>query len=239
VRVAALASTLQQALLPALCVACDGVLAGTDRGLCGRCRSRLVPMSEPCCPRCGVPSDSDADPCMSCAVAPPPQDGTVLWGCYDGVLRRTVLALKHGRHDELVRPVGRRLAARVGLEPWFDSITVVTSVPSHGLRRLRFGPSAAALLAAEVARGLGRPPLSVLRRHGFGRQAGRTRAQRIRLPRGVFSAHGRLRDEHVLLVDDVCTTGTTLRRAAETLLDAGAGAVFCAALAHAPDPRRM
>jgi predicted amidophosphoribosyltransferase len=43
----------------------------------------------------------------------------------------------------------------------------------------------------------------------------------------------------VLLIDDVCTTGTTLRRAADCLLSAGAEAVFCATIAHATDPRRM
>lgn len=46
-------------------------------------------------------------------------------------------------------------------------------------------------------------------------------------------------DHRVLLVDDVCTTGTTLRRAADTLLGAGAEAVFCTTIAHATDSRRM
>jgi predicted amidophosphoribosyltransferase len=48
-----------------------------------------------------------------------------------------------------------------------------------------------------------------------------------------------LAGHNVLIVDDVCTTGTTLRRAAETLIEAGAEAVTCAAMAHAPDPRRI
>jgi predicted amidophosphoribosyltransferase len=61
----------------------------------------------------------------------------------------------------------------------------------------------------------------------------------MQLPRGTFSAKGRARGEHVLLVDDVCTTGTTLRRAAATLLSVGAEAVFCITAAHAPDPRRI
>ena len=47
-----------------------------------------------------------------------------------------------------------------------------------------------------------------------------------------------LNGQHVLIIDDVCTTGTTLRRAAETLIEAGAEVVTCNAMAHAPDPRR-
>jgi predicted amidophosphoribosyltransferase len=42
----------------------------------------------------------------------------------------------------------------------------------------------------------------------------------------------------MLVVDDVITTGATLRRVAETLLEAGAEAVFCAAIARTPDARR-
>ena len=176
VGLSSLARAFQKALLPALCVACDGVLDGGDRGLCGTCRSRLVPMSGPCCPRCGSASDDAFEPCLACAAAPPPQAGTVLWGAHDGILRRAILALKHGGHDELARPLGRRLAARVGLEPWYDKITVVVPVPSHRLRLLRRGASAAGLLAAEVAAELDLPCNQGLRRHGLGRQAERPSA---------------------------------------------------------------
>jgi ComF family protein len=196
-------------------------------------------MSGPCCPRCGVPAETDFRPCLDCVASPPPQSATVLWGEYDGVLRRAVLALKHRGHDEIARTLGRRLAARIALAPWFDEITVVTGVPSHEIRRFRRGFSAARLIGAEIARAIDRPVIRALRRHGLRRQVGRTRAQRRQLPRGSFSSTRRVRDERVLLVDDVCTTGTTLRRAADSLLAAGARAVFCATVAHATDPRRM
>jgi predicted amidophosphoribosyltransferase len=232
-------TALKELLLPALCVACDAVLTGADRGLCGGCRSRLLPMTEPCCPVCGCPSDSEVDPCLACVASPPPQTATVLWGCYEGALRRSILALKHGGHDELARPLAHRLAARIGMAPWVDEITAVVEIPTHDLIRLRRGPSAASLLASECAKTMGRPHTRILRRHSLVRQAGRTRAQRIRLPRGSFSTRTRPTGESLLLIDDVCTTGTTFRRAAETLIDAGAAAVYCAAVGHAPDPRRL
>lgn len=232
-------TALKRILLPALCVACDGVLAGEDRGVCSNCRSRLAPMSEPCCPRCGVPADIATKPCLGCLTTPPPQQGTILWGSYDGVLRQAVLALKHRGHDEIARPLGHRLAARIGVAPWFDEITMVAAVPSHRVRLLRRGFSAATLVGAEVATTIDRPLHSVLRRHGLHRQAGHTRVRRMQLPRGSFSASRRVRGQCVLLVDDVSTTGTTLRHATNSLLSAGAETVYCAAIAHAPDPRRM
>lgn len=232
-------AALKEMFLPALCVACDGVLSGEDRGLCGDCRSRLLPISHPCCPLCGTPSDTDTDVCLGCVISPPPQDGTVVWGEYDGILRTAVLALKHRGHDEVARGLALRLAARIGLAPWYDEITVVIAVPSHRFRRWRRGCSAAGLVGAEVAKAIDRPLVSGLRRHGLRRQTGRTRVQRTQLPRGSFSARPVARNQRVLLVDDVVTTGTTLRRAAETLIDAGAVAVYCAAMAMTPDSRRI
>ena len=235
----ALARAVSEVLLPALCVACDNVLSGGDRGLCADCRSRLVPLPEVCCPSCGVPADCDDGLCLDCSLATPPQSGTVFWGEYSGVLRTAILALKHGGHDELGRVLGGRLAARVALEPWADRVGAVVTVPSHRLRRLRRGFSAADWIGREVATRLERPLVPALRRHGLRRQTGRTRIQRRQLPPGSFSARPLVEGRRLLLVDDVSTTGTTLRRASETLLCAGADEVYCAAVAHAPDPRRL
>jgi predicted amidophosphoribosyltransferase len=150
-----------------------------------------------------------------------------------------MLALKHGGHDELAGPLGRRLAAMIAMTDWAHEVTAVAPVPSHGIRRLRRRSCAAEELARAVARSLDRPLIAALDRHGLRRQQGRTRAQRLRLPRGCMTARGIAAGHRMLVVDDVATTGTTMRRAAEALLDAGADAVFCAAMAHAPDPRRL
>jgi len=163
----------------------------------------------------------------------------VVWGEYDGTLRRALLALKHHGHDELARQLGQRLASRVASSGLATDIDVVTAVPSHAVHRLRRGWSAAELLAREVARGVGVPFARLLRRRGGKRQAGRTRAQRRALERDSFALRGLSCAGSVLLVDDVVTTGTTLRRATEALLAGGAEAVACAALSLAPDPRRL
>ena len=162
----------------------------------------------------------------------------MIWGEYQGVLRDAILALKHRGRDELARPLAERLAAALAVMPWIAGIKLVTSVPSHALYRVRRGYSAAHLLAAEVAHMLALPARSLLTRRGLGRQAGSSRAQRLRLPAGSFTTKRRLTGP-ILLIDDVTTTGTTLRRAATALLHGGAGTVFCAALALAPEARRV
>jgi ComF family protein len=228
-----------EALLPGMCPYCDHPLEGNDRGLCGPCWSITVPRAGSSCPRCGTPTEDASEPCLNCLQTSPPQSATVVWGEHDGVLRTAILALKHGGRDELAAPLARRLAASVAAESWAVEIDCVVPVPSHPWRRLKKPWAASELLAEEVSRVLEKPSARLLRRHGLGRQSGRSRARRLKLPKGSFSARAGVEGRTVLLIDDVTTTGTTLRRGTEALRRAGARAIYCAVCAHAPDPRRF
>lgn len=228
-----------EALLPGLCPSCREVLPGGDRGLCGRCWSHIIPLAGPACPRCGVPVEDASVACLECARSAPCQSATVFWGEYDGTLRTAILALKHGGRDEFAQALGNRLAATVAACPWAESVDTVCSVPSHPLRRFKRPWSAAEQLGRAVARALRLPYAALLRRHGLYRQTGRSRTRRLTLPKRTFTGKVPAATKKILLVDDVATTGTTLRLAAQALRQAGAEAVFCAAMAHAPDSRRI
>jgi predicted amidophosphoribosyltransferase len=163
----------------------------------------------------------------------------VVWGEHDGVLRTAILALKHGGRDDLAAPLGDRLAASVAVESWASLIDCVVPIPSHPWRRLKKPWAASALLAESVSRRIEKPVIRLLRRHGLGRQTGRSRAHRLELPQKSFTARKETEGRTLLLIDDVTTTGTTLKRAAQALRHAGASQVFCAVCAHAPDSRRF
>jgi len=234
----ALAAAIE-VLLPGMCPHCDHPLEGSDRGLCGSCWSLTVPRAGSTCRRCGVPTEDSSEPCMVCLQAPPPQSATVAWGEYDGALRTAILALKHGGRDDLAEPLGARLAASIAAEPWASTIDCIVPMPSHPWRRLRKPWTASELLAESVSKRLERPVVRLLRRHGLGRQTGQSRAHRLELPQKSFSARAKPDRRALLLIDDVTTTGTTLRRAAEALRHAGAKNVYCGVCAYAPDPRRF
>lgn len=222
-----------------MCPHCDLPLAGDDRGLCGACWAMVIPHAGASCPKCGRPVDEASEPCLGCVRSTPPQSATVIWGEHDGALRSAILALKHGGRDDLADPLAFRLAAAVGATPWAASLDVVSWVPSHAVRRFRRPFSAPRLLSAGVARRLDVAHRKTLARHGLGRQAQRTRARRLELSARSFSAGRFAGRPKVLLVDDVMTTGATIRRAAAALLEAGASAVFGACLAATPPPRRL
>ena len=228
-----------EALLPGLCPHCDQPLPGGDRGLCGMCWASMVPRAGTACPRCGTPTDESSEECLQCTQEPPPQRATVIWGEHDGVLRTVVVSLKHRGRDDFAHPLGIRLAATISAQRWVQSIDVISAVPSHSLRRMRRPWTASELLAKEVARLLALPVAGLLKRHGLRRQTGRSRARRLELPGSSFSATRKAHSLCVLLIDDVTTTGTTIRRAAQALVHAGAKHVYCAVAAYAPDPRRF
>jgi len=227
--------------LPAECPCCHGPMPGDCRGLCNGCSSSLVPVAGPRCPLCGGPIDDPSGPCLACVNNTPFQRGTIVWGEYDGTLRDAILALKHRGHDQIGEVLADRLAACLSLAPWLEDVALVTTVPSHPLHLLRRGFNAAEILGRNVAGALGRPFRSCLRRHGLGRQASRSRAQRKQMQSHRFSVRHpeAIHQRTVLVIDDVITTGTTMKRAVQALLKGGAFEVYAGALALTPDPRSV
>jgi predicted amidophosphoribosyltransferase len=72
-------------------------------------------------------------------------------------------------------------------------------------------------------------------------QATLSKKERARNLSGAFSAHipDSLRNAHLLLVDDIATTGSTLQQATKTLLDGGAGSVEVTIMAKTPEPQNV
>ncbi len=135
---------------------------------------------------------------------------------YDGVWRRAVLALKDGRRD-IAAALGERLGAALQAEDRH-----LVGIPTSASRRLRRGFDGGELLASIAASADGRAtsrPLCFVARD---RQRGRSRAERL-VARGRFHVgNDSLAGCSVTLVDDVCTTGTTLADAASALRARGA-----------------
>ena len=230
------------AIWPRACAACGCDAIGP---VCDACGDDLSDASaERACPACGQPAGSEATTaCPWCGGA---GDGPIrrtvrLWP-FAGAARTLIHAAKFGGRWELSRWLGERLADRVraaGVSVGLDAIVV--PVPLHPHRRALRGHDQAAGAAAGLAAGLKRPVVAALERcRATAAQTSLTSiAARRRNVRDCFTVVDppRVAGHAVLLVDDVRTTGATLRSAARELLDSGAGEVVAAVLAVA-DPRR-
>jgi predicted amidophosphoribosyltransferase len=140
---------------------------------------------------------------------------------YEGVGRELLARLKYRDARQAVAPLADAIAARAdagrGIDAW--TIDAVTWIPTTDRRRRERGFDQAELLARAVARRLGRPCRRLLRRLGDDHQTGRSRSERLRGPTLVAAG---VPPRNVLLIDDVVTTGATVRAAVEALTNAGA-----------------
>ena len=204
-------------LFPPKCAFCGKLLEGPG-DVCGDCEKDLPFREE------GKIVTAVGEQGFPCAVA--------LY--YDGMVRDGVRALKFGKKSwraaVFARYIAQAAAERLGGE--FDAVTFV---PVSRRRNFQRGFDQARLLAEAAAKTWGvraEPTLRKLR-HTKAQSSLDDPSERAR---NVKDAYAALRPERVkgrrfLLIDDVCTTGSTMAAAASALMEAGAARVVCAALA--------
>lgn len=152
---------------------------------------------------------------------------------FTGRARKVVLALKYGNRRQVVRHLAGLVVNTMVANGDHLRVDVVTWAPTGAARRRRRGFDQAELVARQVARQLGLPCRRLLERAAdSGTQTGRTRSERLH--GAHFRAHPGVAGRRVLVVDDVVTTGATMRHAAEALRDAGAAEVLLYAVASTP-----
>jgi ComF family protein len=226
-------------IYPPQCLTCDARVT-TDFGLCGACWRETPFIAGLVCHKCGTPlPGEDDDPqalCDDClSLARPWSQGRAAL-LYKDNARRITLALKHGDRLDLARPAASWMlrAARPMLLPGM----LVAPIPLHWSRLLKRRYNQAALLSRAIARaaGLDHCPDLLLRPRNTHSQEGRSRDARFANMDAALVAHprraARIEGRHILLVDDVMTSGATFAAAAEACIAQGATGISVLALAR-------
>jgi predicted amidophosphoribosyltransferase len=221
-----LADELLALVVPPACLACRCSLPRAGDPLCPSCRRALPWLPEPRCRRCALPA-----PCGSCPAAGAPFGEAWAPLAHDGPARALVVALKFRGRLPVADVMAGQIAAtapRGLLSPG----AVLVPVPADPRRRRARGFDQAERLARALARRTGLPLSAALRRSGSdARQVGASRAARLAPGRlGVVAAGAA--PARAVLVDDVHTTGATLRACAAALRAAGAERVACVTYAR-------
>ena len=215
---------------PSRCISCGRL--GTD--WCRSCRTEVQIVGDAICVRCGGPM-LERGICHLCHERPPDAlRGMRGVAFYGGALAFAIHGLKYRGARRLARPLAQYLITYLDAHPLhFDALV---PVPLHP-ERLQFrGYNQSALLAQEITRARGIPLREdlIIRTRHTRPQVHLTRHERETNMIDAFApARGRvLQGETVLLIDDVCTTGATLRACAKALRQVGAGDIWALTVAR-------
>ncbi|WP_291439924.1 ComF family protein [Desulfovibrio sp.] len=222
-------------------------ISGPLAPLCPQCRVLLAPYTGPRCPLCGLPSapspEADIQPhlqkgslCGHCLTTPPPWSGAAFHGLYKAALRHVLLRLKFDGHLYLAPLLGAFLQEAARCLPRPDALVAVPQYPDH-LRHRGYNQAHELARALSAQTGLELTPGLLRRTRPGPAQIGLDARARPDNVRHSFASSPEVKDRCLWLVDDVMTTGSTLRAACRALRHAGAARVDILVAARTPkDP---
>ena len=217
-------------ILPPRCLLCGKILSG-ENGLCEECFAKINFISEPICKKCGRPLSAGVSVptcplCVNDENTPFRMQRSRV--AYDEASRPLLVNLKF--HDKTENaPFLAKWLLTAGRDIWKEGADILMPVPMHKarLRRRKFNQSA--LLCRELSLLTGIPVdyTSLIRCRNTKPQVecnGSARKQNVKNAFKVLSAE-KLKDKRIVLVDDVMTTGSTLRECSLELLKIGVKSV--------------
>ena len=226
-----LIAALERELMPRRCVFCGAIAKSGEGFICAACAEDL-PRIHNACVSCGMPLEATSQaPCVDCQLAPPFASLSAALE-YDFPVNAAIRAFKFRRQLFYVPAFTELLL--VAQEALPVDIDAVLPVPLHRWRKLKRGFNQALELAQPVAEARGIPILKNIHRvRPTPFQSGLDAEARQLNIKDAFVVRGQIRARHVLLVDDVVTTGTTCKQLATLLREHGVPQVSVLALARA------
>jgi len=200
--------------------------------ICTSCWQSIRPYTGPKCRKCGRPLTSDASTiCGDCLQDNPAFASARSFGLYEGTLRKAINLLKYHNVIRLSKPLSDIL-----LQIKIPGVDAVLPVPLYKkrLRQREFNQSA--LLAKYTANGLGSMLVtdSLVKTRETKPQVGLRSDERRKNMKNAFGVRNDkvVQGKDILLIDDVSTTGATIRECSKVLKKAGAANIHVLTLAH-------
>ena len=211
---------LLQRWLPSRCQICQAWPSST---LCEDCITQFTRW-QPRCERCALPLSGGAKVCGACLRDPPPMDACLCAVTYQWPWTDCIAGFKFKNDTGLAATLAAMLLRTPGVAAALANADAVVPLPLSAQRLAERGYNQAILLARRLAPGRVRADVLMRTRHTLPQHA-KTREQRLKSLIGAFSVHseraGDLGGQRIVLLDDVMTTGATLRAAAGALRKAG------------------
>jgi len=222
-----LAKRCLSSLLPESCLLCSADSLGGL--LCPECTADLPAPPAASCPQCGEQT-THGERCGACLKTPPHFNRTIAVFRYDFPVDRIIHALKYGHQLAVARWLGEKMAKQLHAD---HQLLIPLPLHPDRLRERGFNQS------AEIARMIGNcldlavDRSSVIRNRATPPQAAQPLKERHKNVRGAFECTADFSGRHILLIDDVMTTGATVNECARVLKLHGAADVTVLVAARA------
>ena len=216
-------------LYPPRCCNCDcpGVL------FCASCQAELNVLSRNVCRKCGYPITSKKTLCEECRNDTPPFQAMRSWVSFSGPAKEALHSLKYKQNLGLGPILALPLVQIVQKAGW--PVDLVIPIPLSTAHQKERGYNQAACISRAVARELNLPHSirAVKRIKETKTQVDLDVNKRFMNLMDAFYANpAKLKSRNVLVIDDVITTGATMRSCAKSIMDAGAESVYCLSVAR-------
>ncbi len=206
------------------CPVCRNVVNNKKNSICDNCLDDIILFQKPICPSCGGEQNGILDICQKCITNGPLQwrKATALYKMKK-LGKELIHIYKYSKRHELIRPIA--LLATKQLQNKLEDIDYIISVPLYWRRKLFRGFNQSDLLAEIISNetGVKKSNKIIKRIRNTSQQALLKKEEREKNLKGAFIANKKLcESRRFLLVDDVMTTGSTLKEISNVLLNAGA-----------------
>jgi ComF family protein len=211
-------TSLNHWLFPQSCFLCGGI---STKVVCTACLADL-PFSDTTCQHCGKPSEEDVKECDQCRLAPPPYTHTQSVFSYAYPINTLIPAAKFHQNLAVLNLLGHLMAQRLTIEPRPD---ILVPVPLHRKRLRERGYNQSLELAKRITKMTGIPLEKKACKRVIDTKAQTSLAtaqERQENLKGAFQLTRYKSDwQHIVLIDDVMTTGSTVTELAIVFKDAG------------------
>jgi len=218
-------------IYPPVCLSCKNPVAEAI-SLCSDCWEDINFISNPKCQKCGMPFEIEAHDealCGECIAKPPPYNQARAAFVYEDKSAPLITGFKYGDKLHSTKYFAG-IMARSGKE-LIERTDIIVPVPLHRIRLFKRRYNQASLLANVIAKQNLLPVINnlLIRKKNTPPQASLLFRQRIKNVQGAFTFNAKyneiIKGKNILLIDDVMTTGATIKSCCRRLLKAGASEV--------------
>ena len=225
-------------IYPQRCVICDKVISDKER-ICPACRKKIHAVKEPVCMKCGKPlSNPRKEYCGDCETKKHYfVQGKSLW-IYDAEVKKSIYRFKYQNKREYARTYAEEIAKQYGAWIRKKKIQAIIPIPLYKKKQKKRGYNQAQVLAEELGRIWDLPVYTdlLIRTRDTKPQKMLNDAERKNNLKKAFKTNENIVQlEHILLIDDIYTTGSTLDAAAAALLTAGVKEIYTCCISIGKD----